>query len=272
MLKLIKQLLIVLLLLKTQLVFAENFDHSQWDILLKKHVISKKGGAVTQVDYAALAKNRTQLESYLKQLSSVSQGSFETWSRDEQLAFLINAYNAWTLELILQKYPDIKSIKELGGFLSSPWAKSFIPLLGATRSLDDIEHTLIRGSGLYPDPRIHFAVNCASIGCPALRKEAYVGTKMDAQLKEQTHLFLSDRNRNRLNGNTLELSSIFKWYEKDFRKGWLSIYSLANFVEQNAGSLGLTAGQVKQINEGSIEIDFLDYDWRLNDKRQGSSE
>ena len=92
---------------------------------------------------------------------------------------MINAYNAWTVEFILTKYPDLDSIKDLGSFFNSPWDKEFIPLLGKTVSLNDIEHGLIRGSDRYNDPRIHFAVNCASIGCPALREEAYTGDKLN---------------------------------------------------------------------------------------------
>lgn len=253
-------------------VFAESlhhseWDHSEWDVLLKKHVITKDGGAITEVDYAGFAKDRTQLKSYLTKLSSLSQSDFDTLSKEEQLAFLINAYNAWTIELILQKYPNLKSIKELGGFLSTPWAKSFIPLLDKTRSLDEIEHTMIRGSGRYNEPRIHFAVNCASIGCPALRAEAYTGKKIEAQLEEQTRLFFSDRSRNRLSGNTLELSSIFKWYDKDFRKGWMNTFTVAAFAEHYAEALGLSSEQVKALKAGKISIDYLDYDWRLNDKR-----
>lgn len=118
-------------------------------------------------------------------MSRVDQLEFDQWSTRQQLAFLINAYNAWTVELILEKWPDIDSIKDLGGIFSSPWRKEFISLLGEKRSLDNIEHDLIRGSGRYQDPRIHFAVNCASIGCPALRAEAYTGAKINQQLDQQ---------------------------------------------------------------------------------------
>lgn len=114
------------------------------------------------------------------------------------------------------------------------------------------------------DPRIHFAVNCASIGCPALRAEAYSGKHLDKQLNQQMHLFLMDRARNRLKDNTLQLSSIFKWYEKDFEKGWLGYDSLTSFLLANAQSLDLPASAIQALKKGELDIEFLDYDWRLN--------
>ena len=112
---------------------------------------------------------------YLAATSAVSRAEFDRWVPADQLAFLVNAYNAWTVQLVLQGYPKIASIRDLGSLLQSPWKKRFVPLLGETRSLDEIEHSLIRGSGRYREPRAHFALNCASVGCPALRPEAYVG-------------------------------------------------------------------------------------------------
>lgn len=184
--------------------------HAPWQKLLNEHIYPINHGSSTVVDYAAFKAERNDLKEYLDTLAAVSQSQFAAWSKHKQLAFLINTYNAWTVEFILTKYPDIKSIKELGSFFSSPWSKEFIPLLGETRSLDNIEHTLIRGSGKYNDPRIHFAVNCASIGCPALREEAYTEDKLEQQLASQTTRFLTDISRNYISGDTLYLSSIFK--------------------------------------------------------------
>lgn len=244
---------------------SQEIDHSEWDALLKKHIIVKESGAVTQVDYAALGKNRKPLKSYLKSLASVSEDSFNQLSKDAQLAMLINLYNAATVELILTGFPELKSIKELGSLFSSPWKKEIVSLFGKKISLDDLEHGLIRGER-YQDPRIHFAVNCASIGCPALRAEAYVGERLQAQLNEQTRLFLSDRSRNRLAGDELKVSSIFKWYREDFEKGWYGFASLEQFFAEYADALGLSAQQVIALDKGEIDIDFLDYDWRLNGK------
>jgi len=222
-------------------------DHSQWNGLLQQHVVPVEpgpaqrygvvAGSSTQVSYAGFATHRTQLKEYLNALSDIRQSTFENWPKADQLAFLINAYNAWTIELILTKYPDLKSIKDLGSFFSSPWSKKIIPLLGKHLSLDDVEHQLIRNSGRYNEPRIHFAVNCASIGCPALRGEAYEGSKIEQQLEDQTKQFLADSSRNRFKAGKLHVSSIFKWYRDDFEKGWGSYHSLEAFLQPTALSL-----------------------------------
>jgi hypothetical protein len=256
-------LLIVLIAAATP-AHGDQFDHRQWDQLLKQHVRVLPGGVATRVDYQGMSQDRATLGRYLDRLAAFDPGEFDAWSDDQQLAFLINAYNSWTVELILTRYPDLDSIKELGSLFQSPWQKRFIPLLGKERSLDEIEHQLIRGSGRYNDPRIHFAVNCASIGCPALRAEAYRGGELQTQLAEATALFLKDRSRNRLAGQELQVSSIFKWYGEDFRKGWRKIFSLRDFLASHAQDLGLTRQQSQQLLDGKIKVRFLKYDWKLN--------
>lgn len=242
--------------------------HDEWNTLLNRHVKPINSGHSSAIDYAATQQDRAILTRYLNQLSLITQAEFGAWDKASQLAFLINAYNAWTVELILTKYPDIDSIKELGGLFSSPWDKSFIPLLGKTRSLNDIEHTLIRGSDRYNDPRIHFAVNCASIGCPALREEAYTGAKLELQLTEQTERFLADNSRNYAKGDSLYLSSIFKWYGDDFTKGFRNTHSIEAFLllysNSDKGVLTLTPAQRQAAEKQQLDIEFLDYDWSLN--------
>lgn len=240
-------------------------DVSTWDILLKKHVVLLRGGQASQINYTGVSTDRPQLNQFLTYTSSVTQADFDRWSHQQQFAFLINTYNAWTVELILSGYPEVESIKELGSFLQSPWKKSFIPLLGEVRSLDNIEHGLIRGSGRYNDPRVHFAVNCGSIGCPALRPEAYKPEQLDQQLEDAAKAFLSDKSRNRFEGNTLKLSSIFKWYREDFEKGWRGANSLAEFILLYSSSLGLQKAESDRLRDGDIPIEFLEYDWGLND-------
>lgn len=240
-----------------------SFDHSAWDGLLRRHVHGFANGTATQVNYAAMVQDRATLKRYLEALAAVPRVQFDSWRPAEQLAFLINAYNAWTVELVLSRYPDLASIKDLGSVLQSPWKKRFIPLLGDTRSLDNIEHGLIRGSGRYAEPRIHFAVNCASVGCPALRAEAYAGDKLDAQLAEATRAFLADRSRNRLEGERLRVSLIFKWYREDFDR---ARGSLGAWLADQAPALGLTEAQATRLTNNAMSIDFLDYDWRLNDR------
>ena len=185
------------------------------------------------------------------------------------MAFLINAYNAFTVELVLTKYPDLKSIKDLGSLFQSPWKKAFVPLLGKTMSLDEIEHENLRAKGRYDDPRVHFAVNCASIGCPMLREEAFVAPRLEAQLDEQALRFMSDRSRNRYDAaaGKLEVSKIFDWYGVDFKQGYKGIDSLTGFCARFAGQLADAPAAQERIKAQQAPVDFLDYDWRLNDVR-----
>lgn len=238
--------------------------HANWQSLLSQHIHSINNGSSTAVDYAAFKQQQAQLQAYLEQLSQVSRTEFDTWSKSKQLAFLINAYNAWTVKFILTKYPNLESIKDLGGLFNSPWDKEFIPLLGKKVSLNDIEHDLIRGSDRYKDPRIHFAVNCASIGCPALREEAYTADKLEQQLTQQTQRFLADKSRNYIKGDTFYMSSIFKWYVDDFEQGFRGAQSIQSFVALYATPLKLTDTQTAALKKGSLDIKFLDYDWKLN--------
>ena len=160
------------------------FDHgyAAWTALLRRHVVVLRGGQESQVRYEGFAADRAALKSVLDSLSAVGPAAFEGFSRAQQMAFLVNAYNAFTVELILTRWPRLESIKDLGSLLSSPWKPKWVPLLGAKVSLDDIEHEMLRRRGRYDDPRVHFAVNCASIGCPALREEAFAAERLDAQL------------------------------------------------------------------------------------------
>lgn len=250
---------------------AVAFDHAHaaWTTLLRRHVRLLRGGQATQVAYAGLRAERAALKAYLDTLSAVTPAAFGGWSKAERQAFLINAYNAFTVELILTKYPDLKSIKDLGSLLSHPWKPKWIALLGAQVSLDDIEHAMLRKRGDYDDPRVHFAVNCASIGCPALREEAFVATRLDAQLEEQTLRFMSDRTRNRYDAQRgrLELSKIFDWYGEDFRLGHRGIATLAAFAARHADVLADAAADRERIRAGRAEIVYTDYDWALNDVR-----
>lgn len=248
--------------------FANENLHSGFDSLLRKHVITIDNGASTQVDYAGFMRDKPLLDDYLSELTKVEQTTFDSWSDNHQLAFLINAYNAHTIALILTEYPDITSIRDLGSFFSSPWKKEIAPLLGEIRTLDDIEHNLIRGDNKYQEPRIHFAVNCASIGCPALREESYTGDKLETQLQEQTQRFLADKTRNYLLDDTLYLSKIFSWYGDDFEQGWQGAHSIEAFIGLYSDALGLSEMQANKLISGDMSISFNEYDWRLNDITQ----
>lgn len=246
---------------------GEGFSHSEWSSLLEECVVSTADGHSTAVDYDCFDRRRETLDNYLDRLSGLSRADLLDMPQQAQLAFLINAYNAWTVDLILSDWPDLESIRDLGGLFSSPWKKSFIPLLGQQRSLDELEHEMIREPGRFDEPRIHFAVNCASIGCPALRREAYTGAQLEEQLAEQTRSFLADPSRNRLRNGELQLSPIFKWYRDDFEQGWRGAGTLGEFLARYSQSLGLSPAQTSQLRSGRMEIEFLEYDWQLNSTR-----
>jgi hypothetical protein len=245
------------------------FDHSHaaWTTLLKRHVVLIDGGKSSQVDYAGLAKERASLKAYLGSLSAVPQAEFDSWPKPWQLAFLINAYNAFTVELILGKYPHLESIRDLGNIVfNSPWKQKFFTLFGEQRSLDWIEHEVIREPGVYDDPRIHFAVNCASVGCPMLREEAFVGERLEAQLEQQTRRFLADRTRNRYEPKTatLMVSQIFDWYGQDFSAGYRGVSSLRQFLGSYADLLASTPAEQAMLRQNLVGVDFIGYDWALN--------
>ncbi len=248
---------------------AEGFDHSHgaWTALLRKHVVVLRGGQASQLRYAALSADRAALQAYLATLSAVSQPAFDAFSKAQRMAFLINAYNAFTCELILGKYPALSSIKDLGSVFSSPWKPKWMALLGSKVSLDDIEHGMLRARGRYDDPRVHFAVNCASIGCPPLREEAFVAGRLDAQLDEQALRFMSDRPRNRfdVSQGRIEVSKIFDWYGEDFTLGHRGIASLPAFLARYAGVLADAPADRERVRSQQAAVTFLPYDWKLND-------
>ncbi len=249
---------------------AQAFDHrhSRWDGLLRQHVHWDRQGVASAVDYTAFKGQQAALDTYLAELSAVPLDSYRNWQKPQQLAFLINAYNAFTIKLILSKYPELESIKELGSFFSSPWKKRFFSLLGKERHLDEIEHDMIRRPGDFDDPSIHAAVVCASIGCPGIRSEAFVAEQLEAQLEDSLRRFLSDRTRNRYNAEAdkLEVSKIFDWYGDDFI-GYRGHPSVAAFLSDYAELLADDKTSQMRIKAGDTPVDYLDYDWRLNDYR-----
>jgi hypothetical protein len=214
---------------------ALAFDHKDWDDLLDKHVVLLDGGNASQVRYARMAQ--------------------------ERMAFLINACNAFTVEKILTRYPDIGSIWDFGKLFGNPFKDEFFILLEARRSLDWIEHETLRKD--YRDPRIHYAVNCASAGCPMLREEAYTAARLEAQLEDQARRFLSDRSRNRMRGGRLEVSKIFDWFKQDFEPR-------PQYFARYAALLTHDAKEQNVISRGQARLAFLDYDWTLNDSRSSS--
>jgi hypothetical protein len=244
----------------------QSFDrrHAAWSALLATHVRWNASRTATTVDYAGFMRDRAALDAYRQSLAAIPETAFSEWAMEERLAFLINAYNANTVELVLTRYPGLASIKDLGGLFSSPWKQRFVELLGATRSLDEIEHEMIRGGPGRTEPRVHFALNCASVGCPALRDEAYRGAALEEQLADQTRRFLSDRTRNRFAAasDRLQVSQIFEWYAGDFER---AAGSVAAFLGRYAAQLGEDEATRQRIAAAKLTVTFLDYDWRLND-------
>lgn len=226
-----------------------DHTHAAFTTILSKHVKSEL------VDYASLKRNPAPLNAYLDTLAAVPESAFNKWDKTQQMAFLINLYNAATLKLIIDHYP-IQSIKDIGSALKGPWKQQVVRLFGKIESLDHIEHDLLRPK--YKDPRVHFAVNCASIGCPSLRAEAFQASKLDAQLDEQGRIFLRDTTKNRLDAEikTLYLSEIFYWFKADFT-------SKSGTVEKFASNY-VTDADRKVIQQGGLTIKNTKYDWNLN--------
>jgi hypothetical protein len=219
-------------------------DHGLYAELLSKHV--KNGW----VNYAGFKADENRLDQYLNSLEQVEP---DRLGRDEQFAFYINAYNAWTIKLILSGYPGLKSIKDLGGLFQSPWKKQFVRINGETLSLDDIEHDILRPR--FKDPRVHFAINCSAKSCPPLRAEPYRGDRLDDQLTRATLEFVNHPANSRLQGNVLWVSSIFKWFAEDFNNDVVGFYRK------------FARGELKQRLEdvhGRFDVKYLDYDWSLN--------
>ncbi|MDX1960391.1 MAG: DUF547 domain-containing protein [Leptospiraceae bacterium] len=227
--------------------FLYGFDHTHasYDAQLKKFV------AKGLVDYKGFLKERDTLKKYLNSLSEVSLTEYNGFTKEQKLAFLINAYNAYTIELILENYP-VKSIRKIGILPLAAWRESFFDLLGERRSLGWIEHEKLRKE--FDEPRIHFAIVCASIGCPILQPEAYTAAKMESQLKSSTEQFLLDTTKNRYDkkDNILFVSSIFDWFEGDFTK--------------KSTIVGFVKTYMKQEIPDTAKIKYTYYDWNLNER------
>jgi hypothetical protein len=256
------------LLTRASVAFSQNsgaFDHQYvaWDALLKKHVKWLPDNKQSRVNYKGFVADKAELKKVLDTFSAVPKVDFDKWPREQQMVFLTNAYNAFTIQHILSKYPDLKSIKDLGSVISSAWKKKFFTLLGEERNLDWIEHEQLRPR--YNEPRIHVAVNCASIGCPALPPEAFTPTKFDAQLEEGMVRFLGDHTRNRMVDGKLEVSQIFKWFKEDFEKGNKGFSKLEDVFAKYANQLTDVAADREKLKAKSVSVNHLDYDWLLND-------
>jgi Protein of unknown function, DUF547 len=232
---------------------ASAFDHSHsiYGRVLAAYVLEGL------VDYTGLKKNPDDLNAYLDRLASVSREEFGEWSETQQIAFLTNLYNAATLKLIIDHYP-VKSIRKIGVPCKGPWKQEVVRLFGERVTLDHVEHDLLRKD--YKEPRIHFALVCAARSCPALRREPYIPERLDAQLADQGRLFLNDPSKNRvdLESRTVYLSKIFEWFRGDFEEHSRSVLAFVLPYLPNSVS--------KQVRSETFMIEYLDYDWTLNDQ------
>ena len=225
---------------------GQPVDHSEWTALLQEHV-TEEGW----VNYTGFIKDSIRFNAYLDLLRSNHPNSID-WTESERLAYWINAYNAFTVALIIEHYPveGIKEIKRGIPFVNSVWDIKFIEIGGEIYDLNNIEHGIIRKE--FEDPRIHMAVNCASFSCPPLLNEAFVADRLDAQLDQVTRAFLKDDKRNRISENEVALSKIFSWYRFDFKQGYDGVL---DFVNQH------TEIEVSE----KAKIRYLDYNWSLNE-------
>ncbi len=226
--------------------FGSPQDNVLYAELLQKYVVDGL------VDYSGLQEEEGKLDQYLSLLAGVAVSQLNL---KEQLAYYINAYNAWTWKLVLQHYPQITSIKDIGSFWSSPWKKKFVHMEGKTVSLDYIEHDVLRP--VFHDPRIHAALNCASMSCPPLRNEPYDFRYIDEQLDDDAKQWINTPQYNKMSESTLYLSKIFDWFEDDFGGEEGVLRFVRRFADENL---------LHRLNahKNNVRLRYLDYDWSLN--------
>ncbi|MEL6824484.1 MAG: DUF547 domain-containing protein [Calditrichota bacterium] len=226
---------------------ATGTVHDSYDALLQKYV---KGFGF---DYAALAKSdadKKTLSTYVDALEALNP---DDMNRSEAFAYWINLYNAATLELVIQNYP-LKSIKDIGGIFKSPWKRKVVTVAGKELTLDNIEHDIMRPT--FKDARLHFAVNCASIGCPPLSNRAYSAETLNEQLDAASKAALNDERWVKITDGKLELSKLFDWFKDDFTETSGSVRKyLATYVAEDKKAAVLN---------DSNKIRYKSYDWKLN--------
>ncbi len=227
---------------------SKPVTHEKWNALLKKYVHDDG-----LVDYKGFMRDTAALNDYLHVVES-AHPSDKNWSRNEQMAYWINAYNAYTIQLILRNYPlaSIKDIKKGVAFVNSVWDIKFIHIQGFTYDLNNIEHNILRP--VFKDARIHAAVNCASYSCPKLMNEAYTADKLEKQLDAGMRAFVNDPKRNQIKADQAKISEIFKWFKGDFDRDGGSVREFLN----KYSTVKLTK---------NTDISHLDYDWKLNEAK-----
>jgi len=224
---------------------SSPISHKVFDEVLRTYV-SDDG----YVNYSALKANRGKLDQYTTTISNTKVNP--NWSKNEKLAFWINAYNAFTLQIVIDNYPTngIMAIKRGVPGVNSVWDKKFIPIGDNLISLGQIEHKIIRKE--LNEPKIHFAVNCASISCPSLYNRAFSADKLNSQLIARAKVFFYDQTKNKIENNTLYLSKLFKWYKEDFGDNEQGVVVYLNqYLDEKIPT--------------GIDIKLMSYNWKLND-------
>ncbi|MEM9044533.1 MAG: DUF547 domain-containing protein [Pseudomonadota bacterium] len=234
-------------------VSSKTVDHSAWDKLTRAHV-SGGGKTVALVNYGGIASERPVLDGYLQLLSNTNVAELD---RPEQFAFWANLYNALTVKVILDHYPQ-KTIRDIdispGFFSDGPWGAKLITVEGVELSLDDIEHRIMRP--IWQDPRVHYAVNCASIGCPDLHKGAFTAANLDAQLDAAARAFVNHPRGAQVSRGNLYVSSIYEWFKDDF--GGRDAGVIAHLKQYAEPRLANELARVRRISDDA-------YDWSIND-------
>jgi hypothetical protein len=234
-----------------------TIDHAAWARFLERHLVRGADG-VNQIAYGRVPEaDRAALGAYLARLAAVP---ISTFARPEQMAYWINLYNALTVQVVLDHYP-VDSIRDIrispGWFSTGPWGKKLITVEGEALSLDDIEHRILRP--IWRDPRIHYAVNCASIGCPNLQPEPFAGARIEEQLDAAAREFVNGGRALWVEGRDLRVSSIYRWFQEDFGADDPAVIA---HLRHWAGP------ELAARLDGISRIRGHDYDWRLNDARR----
>jgi hypothetical protein len=232
--------LLILAFFTNSVFAADPVSHSSWDALMKKHV-SAKGN----VNYKGFKADKADLEAYLKLISD--NAPKKDWTAKQKKAYWMNAYNAYTVKLIVDYYP-IKSIKDVPGF-GGPWKQKFFKIGGMAMDLEYIEHSVLRKE--FDDPRIHFGINCASYSCPRLSNIAFTEENVESELEKLAKEFVNDPTKNKITADKIEISEIFKWFTGDFtKKGTLIDY--------------LNKYSTVKINP-KAKVTYMTYNWNLNE-------
>jgi hypothetical protein len=228
--------LVPLFLLFTVNCFSQKFNYANYNSFLAKYV-SEKGN----VNYEKIKKNKAELETILDEFSN-NQPTNKDWSKKEELAYFINTYNIYTLKVVVENYPT-KSIKDI----NNAWDEKLIPSYKASLSLSDVEHKILRKMN---EPRIHFAINCASISCPNLENKAFEPATLENQLELATKSFINDKTKNMFSEKEIKISEIFNWFASDFKVNG----SVIDYINKYATT---------KIDK-KAKLKYLEYNWSLN--------